>query len=472
METNDGGGLVRGLTRTFGNWLLERANGGEGEGETARKLLKDELAEFLGRDPFDLPVVRRTFRTFELPDLQRALEAHAAAQGWASRAQGYACTLVGDKDLRSLLASDSSYSPATVGPVQYRHVDVDAEGGSIACLENGLLLLDGGEGRRLLAHLRLDDGYRNKIELEVMSESPEVASGVLERVRARMTETSVYRGQCLSLEQDDAGDFVVRFHRFEPVDAADVVLPAAVMEALERNTAGFFRHAAALRKGGRSLKRGLLLHGPPGTGKSHAARWLAQSLPGVTSVFLSAEQLSHVKACCELARALAPALVVLEDVDLVAQSRERQAGGGVFLSQLMNELDGVAPQAEVIFLMTTNAPETLEPALAARPGRVDLSIEFPLPDDEGRGRLLDLYGRGLELALAERARLIARTQGASPAFLKELVRKAALYAAEGAPAGAGDAPIRLNDEHFEQALRELLVGGGKLTRNLLGFRAP
>ena len=64
----------------------------------------------------------------------------------------------------------------------------------------------------------------------------------------------------------------------------------------------------------------------------------------------------------------------------------------------MNEMDGLGPQAEVIFLLTTNRPEVLEPALSARPGRIDQAIEFPLPDDGCRRRLFELYGRGLDLS--------------------------------------------------------------------------
>ena len=70
------------------------------------------------------------------------------------------------------------------------------------------------------------------------------------------------------------------------------------------------------------------------------------------------------------------------------------------LHELMNEMDGLGPQAEVIFLLTTNRPDMLEPALSARPGRIDQAIEFPLPDDGCRRRLFEVYGRGLDLSAA------------------------------------------------------------------------
>jgi ATP-dependent 26S proteasome regulatory subunit len=184
-----------------------------------------------------------------------------------------------------------------------------------------------------------------------------------------------------------------------------------------------------LRKSGRSLKRGLLLHSAPGTGKTLTAKWLSSSLEKVTVILLSGEQLWHVKECCQMARLLAPSLVIMEDVDLIAQ--ERQASSHhTALHQLLNEMDGLESDAEVIFLLTTNQPDVIEPALAGRPGRVDQAIHFPLPDADCRKRLFILFGEGLDLTNVEIGRLVSRTDGASPAFIKELVRKAALIAAE------------------------------------------
>ena len=159
----------------------------------------------------------------------------------------------------------------------------------------------------------------------------------------------------------------------------------------------------------------------------------------------------------------------MEDVDLIATERDerRHPAYQITLHQLLNEMDGLGSDAEVIFILTTNRPQAIEPALAARPGRIDQAIEFPLPDADCRRRLLDLYGRGLTLELADPDCLIARTEGASPAFIQELVRKAALFAAERQSNGSDS--LRLTDNDFDEALRELLFGGGELTRNLLGF---
>jgi cell division protease FtsH len=126
-------------------------------------------------------------------------------------------------------------------------------------------------------------------------------------------------------------------------------------------------------------------------------------------------------------------------------------------------MDGLAEGIDILFILTTNRPDVLEPALAARPGRIDQAIEVPLPDAECRRRLLDLYGRGLTLELEDRERWIARTEGVSAAFIRELLRKAAMFAAEE----GGELPLVVRDRHLAEGLTELVLGGA-LTQSLLG----
>ena len=82
------------------------------------------------------------------------------------------------------------------------------------------------------------------------------------------------------------------------------------------------------------------------------------------------------------------------------------------------------------FLLTTNRADLLEPALAQRPGRVDQAVELPLPDAEGRRRLLALYRGNLDLELVDTEPIVAETEGVTASFFKELMRRAALVSAE------------------------------------------
>jgi ATP-dependent 26S proteasome regulatory subunit len=114
-------------------------------------------------------------------------------------------------------------------------------------------------------------------------------------------------------------------------------------------------------------------------------------------------------------------------------------------------------------VLTTNRPDLLEPALAARPGRIDQAVELPLPDADGRRRLIELYGEGLDLPPDVDDSLIASLEGVSPAFIRELLRRAALLAADDSADGA----LRVGP-NLEHALNEFRRGATDLTNALLG----
>ena len=132
---------------------------------------------------------------------------------------------------------------------------------------------------------------------------------------------------------------------------------------------------------------------------------------------------------------------------------------------------------DVTFLLTTNRPDLLEAALAARPGRVDHAAELSRPDADARRRLIELYRGSLVLDLSDPDDVITRTDGVTAAFIKELLRRAAVLAAEAEPAvepaADGDRagpPLRLTDAHLSEALDQLLDVRSRLTRTLLGGR--
>jgi len=161
-------------------------------------------------------------------------------------------------------------------------------------------------------------------------------------------------------------------------------------------------------------------------------------------------------------------------VDLIAEERDVLMGPQPLLFELLNEMDGLGADLDVTFLLTTNRADLLEPALAQRPGRVDHAALLPLPDTDARRRLLRLYRGNLELDLTDPDAVIARTEGVTASFLKELLRRAALRAAdETGPAVADGRPraepaLRVTDAHLSAALDELLDAGNQLTRVLLG----
>jgi ATP-dependent 26S proteasome regulatory subunit len=276
-----------------------------------------------------------------------------------------------------------------------------------------------------------------------------------------------YRGKVLSFDGDTnyrGRSSGVSIHRLPPVARDEVILPEQTLKLLDRNILKFVGSRDALRRLGQSTRKGVLLHGPPGTGKTHTIRYLASNLPGHTTLIITAEQVAYLSAYMSLARLLQPTMVVIEDVDLIARDREEMDSPceESLLNNLLNEMDGLKEDSDILFVLTTNRPEQLESALAGRPGRIDQAIEVPLPDETGRGKLIRLYGKGLppdQSVVDEAAR---RTRGVSCAFIKELMRRIA----QSAVARDGGESVITAD--LDEALDDMLFAGGRLNVKLLG----
>ena len=143
-----------------------------------------------------------------------------------------------------------------------------------------------------------------------------------------MDERSVMRGQVITLASDPYGPGLAgaAFIERPALTADDVVLPPGALDRIEHHVVGIGRHRERLQEHGQHLKRGILLYGPPGTGKTHTVRYLLSRTPGTTAVLLSGGALQHIHAAAKIARAHQPAIVVLEDVDLVAEDRSLTMG--------------------------------------------------------------------------------------------------------------------------------------------------
>jgi hypothetical protein len=421
------------------------------------------LTEHFGIDPSTFPVTSEQVALYDLPNLQLALDAYLDQPEVEHRLVGFGGHLGYSEMSLAGLVHDHGFRLA-VGPVRRTMVELDA-GRSITCITAGLFLISVGERKLAAMLMRGEHGFdRPDLHLEVIAPDQGDGERFLTRLRELMRAHNVYRGKVLALTGGDemmGGGLSVEFPQVDPVERDQIVLREGVLDIIELHTVEFARHSEAMRRGGWHLRRGLLLHGPPGTGKTLSASYLISRLEGRTVIVLTGAALGLVGPACAIARELQPAMVVLEDIDLVAAERTAMGLGTTsLLFQLLNEMDGIGEDADVIFLMTTNRADLLEPALAARPGRVDQAVEFPLPDEEARTRLIELFGSGLDLHIEDMGAILAATEGVSPAFLRELVRKAALQAAM-----AESEPV--DDSHFRSALA-LLESGGSIMRAMLG----
>ena len=247
---------------------------------------------------------------------------------------------------------------------------------------------------------------------------------VLKFGRERSPRTYIYSGWWKDAESFDRA-----------IDQASwdgIVLPHGRRELLELHSVGFFASEQEFRSLGVPWKRGILLTGPPGNGKTHAIRALLNSLQVPRIVVKSfGDDSDDVQEIFDKARELSPCVLIMEDLDALVKP--------ALLSTVLNHLDGTEPLEGVLALATTNHPEKLDPAIRNRPSRFDRVIEFSPPGADERRRMLVgfLSTRPKELKLDEdqAQTIVEATEGFSYAFVKELVVSGCLLWTQERPTG-------------------------------------
>jgi AAA+ superfamily predicted ATPase len=450
------------LPRTL--WQRRRLGG--------RPLLRPLIESHFRPAPLeDLAIAERKFPLRVRADLQRAIDRLFVAGTQICHFGG-----IQKEDCYEGLSLSSlivdGHSPGVSVPPQYEDLDIGSEQPA-RCLKNGLWLLEQGTNRYavLLApagHIYQVSGIKFQIATVNNQEGIAIAEAFFRHLEQSVLKSEAYRGKVLSLETNEdmysgktAG---VTVHRLRTVTREQVILPPKTLELLERNVIQFVQQREKLAKFRQATKKGILFYGPPGTGKTHTIHYLAGALPHHTTLLISAEQVALLSEYMTLARLLQPSIVVLEDADLIARERSQMGSPceEVLLNKLLNEMDGLKEDADILFILTTNRPEALEAALTSRPGRIDQAIEFPLPDAQGREKLVRLYAHGVEVDPDVVQAVVARTEKVSAAFIKELMRRSVQFHLERTNAQC------LELEDIEKALDEMLFSGGSLNLKLLG----
>ncbi|MFI0978438.1 ATP-dependent zinc metalloprotease FtsH [Streptomyces sp. NPDC021093] len=232
----------------------------------------------------------------------------------------------------------------------------------------------------------------------------------------------------------------------------------------------FLQEPAKFQAVGAKIPKGVLLYGPPGTGKTLLARAVAGEA-GVPFYSISGSDFvemfvgvgaSRVRDLFEQAKANAPAIVFVDEIDAVGRHRGAGMGGGhdereQTLNQLLVEMDGFDVKGGVILIAATNRPDILDPALL-RPGRFDRQIAVDRPDMQGRLEILKVHQKGKPVAAdVDLGAVARRTPGFTGADLSNVLNEAALLTARS--------NMKLIDNHMlDEAIDRVVAGPQKRTR--------
>lgn len=255
----------------------------------------------------------------------------------------------------------------------------------------------------------------------------------------KITVYSTGKGRSLELLDNLESDFLLhgplknsffdmKYNFIERVQGISELLAwnNEIKETLTKDVLQFIQIMPLLEERGLPSSRGIILSGPPGTGKTMMAKSLA-SEANVTTILISAEMIQsrgEVKKIIELGRKLAPTLVIIEDID-AAGTVSRRFSDHPILGEYLQSLDGMNSNGKMVILATTNHTENIDPAISDRPGRFDRIIDVPLPSKEQRRMIIQNLLSKLphenvsKSILSDVAR---RSSGLSGAWIREVVQ--------------------------------------------------
>jgi transitional endoplasmic reticulum ATPase len=258
--------------------------------------------------------------------------------------------------------------------------------------------------------------------------------------RQLLKSESIYRGKALTMKVGGGGNL---YRGMEPtfIDTdnykpEELIFRRDVERALDISLFNLIRKTDICRAHGIPLKRGILLAGPYGTGKTMTAGATAKLCVENNWTFIQIDKVQGLKNALEFANLYSPAVVFAEDIDRITETRDENA------NDLLNTIDGVVQKgSSVITVLTTNHIDKINLAML-RPGRLDAIINVKTPDDEAVERLLRLYGRGLisgNAKLNEISKKLADLE-MIPASIREVVErsKSAMILRESATINVDD----------------------------------
>ena len=264
----------------------------------------------------------------------------------------------------------------------------------------------------------------NSLEVETCEEHHEEARMLIQDIKNFLNEHNFYRGKRISL-----GLEITFLSKVGQRDWNSIILDAELKNSIRENTVGFLRNLPEIREKGIPLKRGVILAGDPGTGKTIICKALMAEAEGITCITTNAYSMvqgGYISDIYALAQDLSPSIIFIEDIDAVAQERHYSYRGTPPLLALLAEMDGITERTAVVTVATSNCLEALDRALRERPQRFDLICKLPKPNREQRAELIRNISKKIPVPEDTLEYLVDKTGGCTPAQVQGVLHSMAI----------------------------------------------
>lgn len=266
------------------------------------------------------------------------------------------------------------------------------------------------------------------LRVTVKQKYASIVKDLFTQTRQILAESSIYAGKALEIKfrSESDGELLrfpeVKFMRMSKIHEDDIILNEGVKTQVFTDLITPIRHAEACKRVGVPIKRGVLLAGPYGTGKSMTAQLAARIAVENGFTFIYVRNPNEFFEAYQITQFYSPAVVFCEDIDLLLDGERDEE-----MNRIINILDGVdTKNRNTITVLTTNRISKIH-ASVLRPGRLDGVITFEAPNAESIEKLIRMYGKGLIKAGEDLTEVGKVLEGSIPAIVREAVEKAKLY---------------------------------------------
>jgi cell division protease FtsH len=282
-----------------------------------------------------------------------------------------------------------------------------------SCVLDGQFLLEKNNIRLIIIL-----GASNSVQIEAGEKHHRLVKSFIRSIGDFLNKHNFYRGKNLNFNGG------ISFLNAGQRDWDSVILDPAMKKEIRLNTIGFLRNCSQLEKYGVPPKRGIILAGEPGTGKTIVCKALMSEAENITCIATTADGMvmgGYIPELFSVAQALSPSIIFIEDIDFIGQERHDSYRGTPPLISLLAEMDGIAEKNAIVTVATSNSFEMLDKALSERPSRFDRVFRITRPAYQQRDELVKHISQKIPLSEDVREYIVEETNGFTPAQIQEVL---------------------------------------------------